>query len=146
VLVDLGLQLQLELTDGPVRARAADRVDEVRHAFDREQEVTEVVIAQAARRIVLVEVRDHRRLDIEREVHLAVLFDDEELFARTPISDQLVAILRADDEVTDGETGVDAVLRFEPALHPAECSHYWITLLTSTISPAALSFFSTHSS
>ena len=85
-------------------------------ALDREQEVAEVVIVEAAPRIVGREVLDHGRIDEQRERHLVTVLAHEELLARTARGGDAIADVTAHDELVDVDPGLDAVERLEATL------------------------------
>ena len=114
--------------DRPLGARAADRVDEVADALDREQEVAEVVIAEpragscAARFASTAGSMNSASAISPSSSHTSSCSRG----LRVGASASRVGLV--DHEVADLDAGVDAVQRLEPALHAGQRVHYWITL------------------
>src|SRR5262249_54385706 len=109
VLVDLGLELELERRHRALLARAPGEVDEMAHALDGEEEIAEVRVVEALARVVGGEVGEHALVEEEGELDLALMLGDEELLAgrasqtrRERSSRQLI-----DDEVAHVELGSD---------------------------------------
>ena len=119
-LVDLRLQLQLQLRDGPRLRRAQRQVDEVAHALDGQAEVGEVFVVETRRRIVLLQVRERRGVDEQRHRQLAVRLAQQELLARRARRPHLVTLVAVDDERVDRQLRLDPIQRLQPELQPRQ--------------------------
>src|SRR5262245_32379915 len=95
-------------------------------AFDREQKIAEVMIAEAPPRSVRGQVRQRRRIDEQRDRHLAVVLADKQLLARPPHRRKDFARRLVDHEIVDRDAGIDSVQRLEPTLYAGKRLHYWI--------------------
>jgi hypothetical protein len=82
--------------------------------------VAEVAVVEAVAGIVAREVVERGWIDEQRERHLAVIFYDEQLLARASIRCEPVARRLVDDEIVDGDAGVDAIQGLEAALHAVQ--------------------------
>ena len=73
VLVDLGLQLELDRRDRPLLPRAVHQIDEVAHALDGEQEVLQVALVEPAPRIAHRQVLQRPLVDEQPELQPLVV-------------------------------------------------------------------------
>src|SRR6185369_1402515 len=97
-------------------------VDEVADALDRQAEVPEVVLRQAPRRIVALQVRERLLVEEQAQRQLLAGLRHQELLAGPALlaADGVVASVLADHEGVDIQAGLNAVQRLEPALHACE--------------------------
>ena len=93
-------------------------VDEVTDALHGQAEIGEVAVVEARLRIVLLQVRQRRRIDEQRDRQLAVGLAQQKLLARRPCRLEAIARAVVDDKRVDGEPRFDAVERLEPKLQP----------------------------
>ena len=125
VLVDLGLELELELGDLLVVVGAEAQVEEVADALGREAARGEVAGLDAPLGVGRPERLDDRGIEVEGDVHAGFVLEDEEDLAPLDgaLSDGGVHELAVADEGLDVGRGREVVDRAEEILDARE--HQW---------------------